>query len=822
MPGAKKLLEEDIDMFRDTVFVKLLSFRNYTLRMRQALLVPVLLLSHSALAQPADQDLTLRYTTPARQWTEALPVGNGRLGAMVFGGIQSERIQFNEDTVWEGFPHQYARAGAHVYLDDIRTHLFEGQQRQAHAFAQTHFMSVPLHQRAYQAFGDLNLTFPDIDSSAAMVYQRELDLHTATSTVRYSVGGTTYQREVFASFPDQVIVCRITADRPGQVSFEARLEGAHEFGWVRPVADDQLSLRGMVVDGVITFEARLLVQADGGTVEMNNRSASVSGADAVTLILAGATNFKNYKDVSADPVSRNDRTIAALRTKEYHQLRQNHIADHQALFHRVNLDLGINETAALPTDERVLRFKEGHDPHLATLLFQYGRYLMIASSRSGTQPANLQGIWNESNNPPWESKWTVNINTEMNYWLVESTNLAECHEPLFDLIEEVAETGAVTAREHYNARGWVLHHNTDIWRGTAPINNANHGIWLTGGAWLTQHLWWHYLYGGDRVFLRDRAYPLLKGAALFFVDTLVKDPKTGWLISGPSNSPEIGGMVMGPTMDHQIIRELFSNVIQASEILGIDAGLREELVEMRGRIAPNQIGQHGQLQEWLEDRDDPDEKHRHVSHLWGLHPGIEITKFGTPDLYDAARRSLEFRGDGGTGWSMAWKVNFWARLHDGDHAYRMLGNLLTLTGSEKTEYDGGGIYPNLFDAHPPFQIDGNFGVTAGIAEMMVQSYGDVLWLVPALPEIWREGRVTGLRARNQINIESLQWNQTTGHVEVTLMTPRAQQLTLLAGSGIFSIEAGPAVRIESSDLDPGARTVTLPAGQPVSFVIDFQ
>jgi len=782
-----------------------------------SILIGLLIFSiHSIQGQPAEQELVLRYTTPAHQWTEALPVGNGRLGAMVFGGIQSERIQFNEDTVWEGFPHQYARAGAYNYLDDLRSLLFEGRQREAHALGQIHFMSVPLRQKAYQAFGDLNLTFTGIDSSSATAYERLLDLNTATTTVVYRSGGTSFQREIFASFPDQVIVCRISADRPGQVSFNLRPSSAHRFSWMHAVDENQLSLRGFVVEGAITFEARLLVQAEGGTTDINNRGATVTGADAVTLILAGATNFVDYKDVSADPVALNDRTIAAVRDKTYDRLRRDHIADHQALFHRVHLDLGSNEAASLPTDERILRFKDGYDPQLATLLYQYGRYLMIASSRPGTQPANLQGIWNESNEPPWDSKWTVNINTEMNYWLAESANLTECHEPLFDLIDEVAETGAATAREHYNARGWVLHHNTDIWRGSAPINNANHGIWLTGGAWLTQHLWWHYVYGGDISFLRERAYPLLKGAALFFVDTLVEDPETGWLISGPSNSPEIGGMVMGPTMDHQIIRELFANTIRASEILGVDAGLRKELKDMRARIAPNQIGQYGQLQEWLVDRDDPNEKHRHVSHLWGLHPGTEITRYGTPDLYDAARQSLEFRGDGGTGWSMAWKVNFWARLHDGNHAFRMLGNLLTLTGSDKTEYDGGGIYPNLFDAHPPFQIDGNFGVTAGITEMMVQSMDGMLWLVPALPDVWPEGRITGLRARGRIDIESLEWNTNTKSVEVTFETSEEQKLTLLAGEGIRAIETESRIQIENSDLDAGARIIVLPAGRRVT------
>ncbi|HEX6924265.1 MAG TPA: glycoside hydrolase family 95 protein, partial [Longimicrobiaceae bacterium] len=628
-------------------------------------------------AQSVADSLTLWYPTPASQWIEALPVGNGRLGAMVFGGTVHERIQFNEETIWTGYPHEYHRPGARKYLDRIRELLFAGRQREAEQLASVHFMSVPLRQRAYQAFGDLHLTFPGLDSAQIFDYRRSLDLDRAIATSRFRVGDTTYTREVFASYPDNVIVVRLSADRRGALHFQLSPASALRWSYRRAVGGDQLSMRGMVQDGGIEFEARLLVRPEGGRMEIGDTLVTVSGADAATVILAGATNYVNFRDLSADPIARNDSTISAVRSRSFEELREAHVADHQELFRRVSLDLG-PAPDSLPTDERVLHFREGKDPALAALLFRYGRYLLIASSRPGTQPANLQGIWNDSNEPVWDSKYTVNINTEMNYWLAEPTALPELHQPLFDMLKEVAASGAKTAREHYGARGWVLHHNTDLWRGTAPINNSNHGIWPTGGAWLTQHLWWHYQYSGDVDFLRETAYPLMKGAALFFVDYLVEDPRTGWLISGPSNSPELGGLVMGPTMDHQIIRELFANTARASEILGVDAALRDTLLALRERIAPNQIGRLGQLQEWLEDRDDPEEKHRHVSHLWGLHPGSEITP-ATPELFDAARTSLEFRGDGGTGWSMAWKINFWARLLDGDHAYRMLQNLLTLT-----------------------------------------------------------------------------------------------------------------------------------------------
>lgn len=768
-------------------------------------------------AEEEPRRIRLWYDEPAGTWTEALPVGNGRLGAMVFGRVAEERIQFNEDSVWKGRPHDYARPGAVAVLPQIRELLWSGMQAEAEALAMDGFMSDPLRQLPYQPLADLRLEFPDQKFTD---YERELDLETGIVRVKYKIGETEFIREVFASHPDQLIAVRlITADTEQPVvSFSAELTCPHDNSAVT-VLGDELAVRGVVPDGAIRYEARLLVKTDG-TKRIEGHRVIVENAKTTTLLLSAATNFVDFQDVSGDPLAKNQAVLDKVRRTPYGDIRAAHVTDYQGLYKRVSMDLGMTPAAELPTDERIHGFRSGNDPDFVALVFRYGRYLLMSSSRSPGQPANLQGLWNESKQPPWDSKYTVNINTEMNYWPAEVTALPETTAPLFGALKEIATSGAATAREHYGARGWVLHHNFDLWRGTAPINHSNHGIWPTGGAWLCQQLWQRYLFSGDDGYLRDTAYPLMKGAAQFFADVLVETPDGKWLVSGPSNSPENGGLVMGPTMDHQIIRNLFGNTVAAAGILGADDELRNQLTELSARLAPNQVGKHGQLQEWLADVDDPANKHRHVSHLFGLHPGVEITPYGTPDLFAAARKSLEFRGDAATGWSMGWKVNFWARLLDGDHAYTILENLLQPVpdgGGKKFTDRKGGMYPNLFDAHPPFQIDGNFGATAGIAEMLMQSHdphgkpampnqvqtgkAGYVHLLPALPVALADGSVTGLKARGGFTVD-LQWSG--GElVEAKIHSARGLPLTLryLDKESQVSLAASATVSVGPGDFE---------------------
>lgn len=904
----------------------------------------------------AAQDLRLWYTKPASRWTEALPVGNGRLGAMVFSGANEEHIQFNEESLWNGGPRNYNRKGAHQYLGQIRELLAQGKQKEADELAEKQFMGlqsdegnrkewidkmyavsepakpafndaswkivhmpsyegweakglngldgavwlrkeinwsgdseglvldlnrirdadrtfingiligtqqnndpriykipsgllkngknviavqvlnftdkggitgykdttrhigirkgealvldvqgnwnywvqneapppVPRYQADYQPFGDLHLAFNHTNVSG---YHRELNIRDAIQRTNYTANGVQYRRQVYATAVDQAIVTEIHADKAASISTSIWMDALHPGSTFRKLDDSTYALNVKVRHGALFGESRLRVRQTGGVHRFEKGRLNIENADKLVLFLTAASNFKRFDDITGNPAAICQQQLSAISKRSIDQLRNDHIKDYQKIFNRFAIHFGYSPQEDKPTNQRIDEFAQTNDPSLLALYTQYGRYLLISSSRPGTMPANLQGIWNDLISPPWGSKYTTNINAEMNYWPAELLNLSDHHEPLFRMITELAERGRETAKEYYNARGWVLHHNTDLWRGTSPINAANHGIWQTGGAWLSHHLWEHFLFTRDTSFLR-KYYPVMRDAAVFFLDAMIRDPKTGWYITSPSNSPEQGGLVAGPAMDHQIVRSLFKAVIQAGTLLRADKLLLDSMSARLKSIAPDQIGKYGQLQEWMEDVDDPNNRHRHVSHLWAVYPGTEITWSQNPKYVDAARQSLIFRRDAATGWSLGWKINLWARFKDGDHVYKLLQMLLS-----PADKMGAGSYPNLFDAHPPFQIDGNFGGASGIVEMLLQSHDGFIDILPALPSILKEGQLRGVKARGGAELDFAWENGSLTYLDIRSAKGGVYELRYGPKKGTVRLKPNSSIRLNAA-LEP--------------------
>jgi len=809
-----------------------------------AALTVVLILATGARAQETartgpDPATRLWYSHPADKWENAFPVGNGRLGAMVFGKTDEEEIQINEETYWSGGPYSTVVKGGYAALPEIRKLIFEDNYKLAHILFGRELMGYPVEQMKYQSLGRLVLRFPS--KEPVTDYRHELDLDAAVVRTEYSQGGVLFMREVFTSPVDQVVVVRLTADRPGQISFKAQLQGerneahsnyATDYFRMDGLAPDGLVVRGksadyMGVRGALRYESRLKALPEGGSMSLEWDELSVTGADAVTLLVAAATNFVSYKDVSGDPRARVEAVLFPAAGRSFEALKAAHLGEHRRLFRRVTMTLPETPNSLLPTDERLKSFDGANDPALGALIFQFGRYLLISSSRPGTQPANLQGIWNKDMNPMWDSKYTTNINTEMNYWPAEVGNLAECAEPLFRMIRELTDQGSQVARENYGAGGWVFHQNTDLWRVAAPMDGPSWGTFATGGAWLATHLWEHYLFTGDKAFLAEY-YPILKGSAEFFLDFLVPHPRYGWLVTNPSTSPEnfpavpgqerffdeittfrtTTSICAGSTIDMAILNDLFGSVAEAADVLGVDRDFKARVLEARSKLAPLQIGRKGNLQEWLEDWDETEKSHRHISGLWDLFPGRRISPRRTPQFAEGSKVVLEQRGLPGNGWASAWKAACWARLGDGAKA---LENFTYAMHQYTTT--------SLFSiCSRAMQVDGSFGMSAAVAEMLLQSHEGELAFLPALPAAWKDGEVKGLVARGGFEA-GLRWKD--GRIsEVTLHSKLGRPCRVRSAAPLMVTVRGRSVSIRRPEpgliefkTEPGATYALTPAGR---------